>query len=121
MGLFELVAREQQQARGWCLHAGGCWAAIVLSPAQTWGRVQRRHSDTRAHHPPGARPRVPRRDQAEAVRSELATFSPAMKLTFLSNIGSLVTMIAFGVSWITGEDPLGALVLKQGAQRLPLL
>ncbi len=44
-----------------------------------------------------------------------------MKLTFLSNIGSLVTMIAFGVSWITGEDPLGALVLKQGAQRLPLL
>lgn len=41
------------------------------------------------------------------MRAELSTYSPAMKLTFLTNIGSFLTLIAFGISWATGEDPLG--------------
>jgi hypothetical protein len=53
-----------------------------------------------------------RRDSAEALRAELATYSPAMKLTLLTNCGSLAAMIGLFVAWAAGEDPLGRMPPK---------
>lgn len=47
------------------------------------------------------------RDSSEAVRAEIGTYTPAMKLTLLTNIGSFTTLMAFMLSYISGEDPLG--------------
>eukprot|EP00199_Chlamydomonas_sp_CCMP681_P002396 CAMPEP_0119116188 /NCGR_PEP_ID=MMETSP1180-20130426/52147_1 /TAXON_ID=3052 ORGANISM="Chlamydomonas cf sp, Strain CCMP681" /NCGR_SAMPLE_ID=MMETSP1180 /ASSEMBLY_ACC=CAM_ASM_000741 /LENGTH=406 /DNA_ID=CAMNT_0007105309 /DNA_START=231 /DNA_END=1451 /DNA_ORIENTATION=- len=45
--------------------------------------------------------------EQEAVRAELASYSAAMKLTFLTNLGSLVAMVAVATCWIAHVDPFG--------------
>lgn len=43
----------------------------------------------------------------EAIRHELSQYTAEMKLTLATNLGSLLALVAFLVSWLTGEDPLG--------------
>jgi hypothetical protein len=50
-----------------------------------------------------------RRDSTEAVLNDLEAWSPAMRLTFITNLGTLVALVAMTLAWATGEDPLGEL------------
>lgn len=51
----------------------------------------------------------------EAIRHELSQYTAEMKLTLATNLGSLLALVAFLVSWLTGEDPLGGFGLSDGS------
>lgn len=48
-----------------------------------------------------------RRDTEEELKHEVGGYSPEMKLTLFTNLGSVLTLIAFASSWLFGEDPFG--------------
>ncbi len=39
---------------------------------------------------------------------ELESYPTEAKLTFCTNMGSVILMLAFVICWLCGEDPLGA-------------
>lgn len=51
-----------------------------------------------------------RANTQDVLRDEVADYPVEAKMTAMTNAGTFVMMIAIGVCWICGEDPLGECV-----------
>jgi hypothetical protein len=50
------------------------------------------------------------RDIEDELKQEIESYDVGMRLSLYCNLGSTVALLAFAVSWVCGEEPLGELL-----------